>query len=215
MHLPPDGKEDMNDEISNTPSGSMEVAKLLGARQAFGLVAGRCSAADAAILRDIRENKKFLTFAPNWGEFCAKHLHLSKSHANYLIRQLNELGPAYFTLAQLTRITPDEFRALGPAVQGNALEFRGEAIALIEENAGRLTEAVGALRQTAEPEEPDAPVRTPSGKKLDRIQKTVVKSLQSLEQLARDPAVRPGANIVLYGLGREIRRLEEAWASRR
>ena len=203
----------MNNEITKTSSNEIEVAKMLGARHAFGLVAGRCSAADAAILRDIRDNKKFLSFAPTWDEFCEKHAQLSKSHANRLIRYLNELGPAYFTLAQLTRITPEEFRALAPSVKDNALEFRGEAIALIEENAGRLTEAVGALRQAGEPEAPDA--RPPARSKLDRIQRTVEKSLRSLEQLARDPAARPEANIVLYRLGREIRRLEEACAGRR
>jgi hypothetical protein len=203
----------MNDEIAKPSSTDIELAKMLGARQAFGLVAGRCTAADAAILRDIRDNKKYLGFSPSWNDFCEQHLRMSKGHANHLIRQLNELGPAYFTLAQLTRITPDEFRALGPAVRGNALEFRGEAIALIEENAGRLTEAVGALRQAGEPEAPDA--RPPARSKLDRIQRTVEKSLRSLEQLARDPAARPEANIVLYRLGREIRRLEEACAGRR
>ncbi len=185
---------------------------MLGARQAFGLVAGRCSAADAAILRDIRDNKKFLSFAPTWDEFCEKQLHLSKSHANRLIRYLNELGPAYFTLAQLTRITPDEFRALAPSVKNNALEFRGEAIALIEENASRLSEAVGELRQ---PAAPDAPASEPYRAKLDRIEAAIRRSLASLAQLARNPEARRAAAGVLEAVDREVRKIVVAWPTLR
>ncbi|HLH15564.1 MAG TPA: hypothetical protein VKX45_00010 [Bryobacteraceae bacterium] len=202
----------MNNEITKPPSNEIEVARMLGARHAFGLVAGRCSAADAAILRDIRDNKKFLSFAPTWDEFCEKHAHLSKSHANRLIRYLNELGPAYFTLAQLTRITPEEFRALAPSVKDNALEFRGEAIALIEENAGRLTEAVGVLRQPAAPE---ASTAEPYRKKLERIEATVRKSLQALVPLLHDQQAGRCAVGTLDRIGRAVGKFQYDWPSMR
>ncbi len=181
---------------------------MLGARQAFGLVAGRCSAADAAILRNIRDNKKYLSFAPNWADFCEEHLRMSKSNANRLIRLLSELGPAYFTMAQLTGITPDEFRRLAPSVKDNALEFRGEAIALIEENAGRLTEAVGALRQA---EEPEAPASDPHRAKLDRIEDTMLKSLKLLLELASDKEAQPRATAVMETINRELVLTNARW----
>ncbi len=202
----------MNNEITKTSSNEIEVAKMLGARHAFGLVAGRCSAADAAILRDIRDNKKFLSFAPTWDEFCEKHAQLSKSHANRLIRYLNELGPAYFTLAQLTRITPEEFRALAPSVKDNALEFRGEAIALIEENAGRLTEAVGTLRQQPSPE---ARAAEPNNKKIERIEAAVQKCLQSLLPLLRNPETCRCAVGTLDRIGRAVGKFQYDWPTLR
>jgi len=60
------------------PADLVEVAKQLGARQAFGLVAGRCSAADALLLREIRDSRKYLAFSPNFDEFCAQHLHMTR-----------------------------------------------------------------------------------------------------------------------------------------
>jgi hypothetical protein len=203
----------MDNEITKLSSNEIEVAKMLGARQAFGLMAGRCSAADASILREIRDAKRFLSFSPTWDEFCEKHLHMSKGNANRVIRLLNELGPAYFTLAQLTRITPDEFRALAPAVKDNALEFRGEAIALIEENAARLGEAVSAMRQPAAG--PRGGPREPWEAKIDRIDELIQKSLRSLLYLARDPEARSYAAGALDSVRRELRIVEESWVNLR
>ena len=47
----------------------LELGIMLGQRRAFGLVAGRCSAAGAECLRKIREGKVYLKFAPNWPGF--------------------------------------------------------------------------------------------------------------------------------------------------
>jgi hypothetical protein len=38
-----------------------ELGQMVGSRRAFGTVAGRCSAADAACLRRIRDEKLYLT----------------------------------------------------------------------------------------------------------------------------------------------------------
>jgi hypothetical protein len=166
----------MNDDL--------QLGKLLGAREAFGMVAGRCSAADATILRDIRDGKKYLNHAPTWDEFCEKHLHISKGHANRLIRYLNDLGPNYFTLAQLTHITPDEFRKIRAHMTDNGLEYGGEAIALIEQNTERLTSAVSALRQS------DPPTVADTWQcKLDAVEERVFKALRQLELLKQEPEV--------------------------
>jgi hypothetical protein len=182
----------MNDDIN--------LGKLLGARQAFGLVAGRCSAADATILRDIRDNKKYLNSSPTWNEFCDKHLRVSKGHANHMIRLLNDLGPNYFALAQLTHCTPAEYQRIRAYVTDNGLEYGGEAIALIERNTDRLTEAVSSLREGARPVQ-----RAEAWERhLDGVRKRLFKSLRQLEKLRQDMKSTAEAGKVVYELRCEI-----------
>ncbi len=165
-------------------AAALEVAKMLGARQAFGLVSGRASAADAAILRQIRDDRRYLALSPNFDEFCARHLHMTRRNADKIVALLNDLGPAYFTLAQLTHITPDEFRALAPAVKDNCLEYGGEAIALVEENAARLSEALEKMREAA-PASP-APAPTP-GERVQALARRFARMTEELKVLAREP----------------------------
>ena len=130
-------------------AGEFELGMMLGTRKAFASVAGRCSAADAECLRRIRDQKLFLSRAADWEEFCPKYLGLSKAQANRYIRYLEEFGPDYFEVAQLTRITPEQYRAIAPAIRERSIHLNGEAIALIPENSERVTAAVAELRQRA------------------------------------------------------------------
>ena len=114
----------------------------------------RCSAADAAILRDLRDQRQWEGYAADWGEFCAEYLHISKTAANRIIAQLNEFGTQYFEVAQLTRISPETYRLIAPSIQDGALQTNGEAIALIPENAEKVAAAVAALRTSAAKPEP-------------------------------------------------------------
>ena len=59
-----------------------ELYRWLGRRDAFSLMAGRCSAADVECIKRIRDNKLYLAVARDWEEFCEKELHMSKSNAN-------------------------------------------------------------------------------------------------------------------------------------
>ena len=136
-----------------------ELGNLLGERKAFGLVAGRCSAAHAECLRSIRESRLYKSRCPTWDEFCPKYLGLSKAFANRVIRALEEFGPAFFELAELTRITPEEFRAVAPLVKDKVLHAGNEIIALVPENANKIAAAVEKLRKAATAEAP-APIRT-------------------------------------------------------
>src|SRR5207253_4510247 len=99
----------------------LTLGRYIGRREAFNVVAARCSAADAVLLREMREKKVYLNQAKDWGEFCVQHLHLSRESADRLIRYLNEFGPSYFEVTQLTRISPATYRAIAPAIQGQAL----------------------------------------------------------------------------------------------
>src|SRR5438034_7327685 len=66
----------MSELITNEPEGdaAFDLGEMLGSRRAFSAIAGRCSAADAACLRRIREEKLFITRAATWDEFCPKFL---------------------------------------------------------------------------------------------------------------------------------------------
>jgi hypothetical protein len=136
------------------------LGEMLGRRQTFGMISGRCSAADAECLRRMRDQKLYRSRATSWNGFCPKFLGMTSRHANRIIRNLEEFGPGYFELAQLTRITPEQFRAIAPAVRDRSIQTHGGAIALIPENAEKIASAVADLRR-------DAAVR--AGKKDDRI----------------------------------------------
>jgi hypothetical protein len=130
-------------------TAAFDLGKMLGQRQAFGTIAGRCSAADAECLRRMRDRKLYLERSPTWDEFCQRYLGLSCRHANRIIHWLEEFGPGYFELAQLTRIRPEEFRAIAPAVRDGSIHAHGEAIALIAENSERVAAAVADLRRAS------------------------------------------------------------------
>jgi len=112
------------------------------------------------------DKKLYLDYAKNFNEFCQKHFHTSKENATRLIRLLEEFGPTYFEVAQLTRISPATYRAIAPAIRDQTLHHNGEAIALIPENAGKVAAAVAEVRKTVtikpavEPD-PDAPSDNP------------------------------------------------------
>jgi len=127
-----------------------DLGNWLGMRRAFGMMAGRASAADAECLRRIRDDKLYLSKTANWNDFCAKYLGASKTHVNRIIHYLEEFGPEYFHLTELTRISPEAYRAIATAVKPEGLDFDGEMIPLLPQNAQRVSEAVTELRKRSE-----------------------------------------------------------------
>jgi hypothetical protein len=136
------------------------LGRLLGQTEAFTLVAGRCSAAQAAKMKEIRDTRAYLSNAKDWREFCRKYLHTSRANATRFIKLLEEFGPAYFEVAQLTRISAETFRAIAPSIRDQALHHNGEAIALIPENAEKVAAVVAEMRPAAT-EKPAAPTPAP------------------------------------------------------
>ncbi|HUI80664.1 MAG TPA: hypothetical protein VLY24_22220 [Bryobacteraceae bacterium] len=191
-----------------TEPGDFDLGTLLGRRQAFGLIAARCSAADAACLREIRKKKSYKGLAPDWSEFCSKHLGMSLTHANRIIRYLDEFGPEYFELAQLTGVTVQAYRAIAPAVKDQALHYDGQAIALLPENAERLAEAVEKLRQRTTPE----PVRPGAEGRIARFEKRLTQMADEIHELSRsEPAGSPTRmklESVLKAAREKLQRLE-------
>ncbi|HEY9141811.1 MAG TPA: hypothetical protein VIN93_13015 [Bryobacteraceae bacterium] len=130
------------------------LGSLLGQSQAFGIVAGRCSAAQAACLHRLRQTNEFQRVTPRWREFCSQHLGIDGRNADKIISLWEEFGAAYFELAQLAPIPPNTYRALAPSIRDGALHFNGEVIELIPENSRRLAAAVAELRRAAPPASP-------------------------------------------------------------
>jgi hypothetical protein len=140
------------DEAIENPvleSGEFDLGEIIGERRAFGAVAGRCSAAEAACLRRIRNEKLYKSRSEHWNAFCIEYLGRSKRNADRIIRYLDEFGPVYFEITQLTRISPETFRAIAPAVEDHQLRTGGETITLIPENARKVAAAVDELRRAA------------------------------------------------------------------
>ncbi len=147
----------MNTQQSHpaTAEGALlDLASILGQSQAFGSVAGRCSAAQAASLHYLRHAAQFQHLTGRWRHFCSEHLGIDGRNADKIIHLWEEFGAPYFELAQLTRIPPDIYRALAPAVHDGALHLNGEVIELRPENSRRLASAVAGFRRTAPPSKP-------------------------------------------------------------
>ena len=192
-------------EVVPEGDDSFEIGALVGERKTLSKVAGGCSAADAQCLRKIRESKQYLSKSPTWEEFCPKFLGLSKGHANRLIRYLEEFGPGYFELTQLTHVTPEQFRAIAPAVRENNIHLNGEAIALLPENSDRIAAAVAELQQAAA-EAVDAPV----SKRLAVYERRFDRLIVEFAEFSRSPmslAERSQANSVLSKAVGNLKRL--------
>src|SRR5579864_8171993 len=141
----------MNESIPEVPAGvadTLDLGLVLGQNQTFGLLAGRCSAAQAATLHRLKKEGKFTRVSPTWRDFCSRYLRMSGSEADRIIQYWEEFGPGYFDLAQLIRISPKVYRALAPSIQDGVLHSNGDAIGLSVENSRQLTEAVAELRRS-------------------------------------------------------------------
>jgi hypothetical protein len=163
-----------------------ELNRWLGRREAFGLMAGRCSAADVECMRRMREDRLYLGRSATWAEFCNKYLHMGKSNANRLIGMLEKFGPEYFHIVQITRISPADYRVIAPAVSGKGIKSKGEMIPLTPENSERIGVAVQSLLASKTNKEDDE-WNTPLIKLQDQGNR-LLKRLRDLSQ--SDPDVK-------------------------
>jgi hypothetical protein len=127
-------------------AGILELGVVLGQSHAFGLVAGRCSAAQVQSLRRLRDEKLYKPCCEKWEDFCTHYLKMSRSEADRYIRLLEEFGPAYFELSQLTRISAETYRAIAPAIEDGVLHYNGKDIPLTADNSREVAAAVAEMR---------------------------------------------------------------------
>jgi hypothetical protein len=164
----------------NTTEDMFDLGAWLGRKQAFTLLAGRCSAATVVCLRKIREGKRYRALGLTWEEFCRQRAGVSRAWADKVIQQLEQLGPAWFELSSVTRITPDQFRQIADAVTDEGLSYAGDTIEIIPENAPMLAQAIEIL--TSPPADEFAP--EPPDRTLARAERSIRSALADLERLA-------------------------------
>ena len=174
----------------STIDDAFDIGTWVGRRQAFALIAGRCSAADAEILFEIREKKLFRTIEQTWEDFCARRLGMTRSYVDRVIRQFQQLGPNLYKLSCFTRIKPAEYNLIGGALTGEGLAYGGEVIALEPENAPQLAEAVEALRRDSVQEADPGDLAEQSLDKADRAMKSAIAELHRLQAMTLDDARR-------------------------
>jgi hypothetical protein len=187
--------------------GMLELGVNLGQHHAFGLIAGRCSSAQAQTLKRLREDKLYVQCDPIWREFCPKYLGMSSSQADRIISCLDEFGPQFFQLSQLTRISAETYRAIAPAIRDGAIQANGEPIELAPENARQVAAAVAELRRDALEKKPAAvPRERRVGEMLGRFT-ALVDAVQKLAA-AKDFNRRHLADTV-HCMSRDLRVLAE------
>lgn len=131
---------------------TVSVERWLGRREAFGLVAGRCSAADVECLRQIRDNKLYLENSKNWDEFCRVHLRTSRRKIDTALGQLERHGRTFFHATQMLRLTEAEFCAIKEHLTEEGAMLDGDLVAWTPENGPRIAEGLAKLRAIAAPE---------------------------------------------------------------
>jgi hypothetical protein len=142
-------------ELAAEDAALLELGVVLGQSHAFGVVAGRCSAAQAITIRRLREENLYKRCCEKWDDFCPKYLKISRREADRTIKILEEFGPAYFELSQLTRVSPETYRAIAPAIEDGALHFNGEAIPLNADHSRALAAAIAEMRSALPKKSPE------------------------------------------------------------
>ena len=141
---------------------NVALGRWLGRREAFGLIAGRCSAAEAESLRHIRDEKLYLRVARNWDEFCSVYVGASRRNVERSIHYLDEFGPVFFEIRQIAHIGPEEYRAIAGHVYAEGIQLDGSMVALAPENSLEVAAAVAELLRRAQSEsQPSRPPEPP------------------------------------------------------
>jgi hypothetical protein len=141
----------------------LRLGTVMGQSIAFGTIAGRCSAAQAAAIRQTRNEKLHLGLDLTWKEFCPLHLKMSGTQADIFIRLLEEFGPAYFEHTQSARISAETYRLVAPYISDQALHLDGEVLELNSANVQKVAQSVRESRKALmPPEEPVVAAPVPS-----------------------------------------------------
>ena len=185
-------------ELTEETTELLDLGVALGQNQTFSLVAGRCSAAQAATLLRLRQEKKYLKCAANWREFCTNYLKISGSEADRVIRLWEEFGASYFELAQLIRISPEGYRAIEPAVKERSLHHDGEAIEFDPENSRKLATAVAQLRGagTGKKTAKKSPPQREMHERLEDLERRCTGIVMEFQEISRKE--RCGENWILF-----------------
>jgi hypothetical protein len=123
----------------------MEAGLWTGRQQAFDVIAGKCTAAKAAALKELRDSRAHEGLGLTWEQFCAQYAGISRSQADDVIRRYNELGADYFRLAEIARVSPETYQSIAPRVDNGSIELNGETIPLVPENTLKIRAGIRTL----------------------------------------------------------------------
>jgi hypothetical protein len=140
---------------------SVALGTWIGREQAFNALAHHCSKARVACLKQIHDTEAYKNLNLTWEEFCPEHAGISRTHADRLISQFAEFGAPYFELTDIVPVSPAVYRQIEPVIAGGTIEFRGEQIPIIPENAVKIRAAIYALRKELECVKSEALTPTP------------------------------------------------------
>lgn len=189
--------ENLMNELSAADAELLDLGSFLGENRTLRVIANRCSAAEAAGLRRLREERKYLRVAPDWQTFCDRFLGISKSQVDRIINLHLEFGDRYFDLAQLVRISPATYRALEPALQ--EIEIRPE-------NCAEISRVVAELKDGLQPEAEPVPEIDDCLNRFDRQSALLFRELEKLLELTRSGPreidVKARMNAIVDGLSR-------------
>ena len=178
----------------NAPAddASFELGKVLGQSIAFGTIAGRSSAAQAAAIRQARNEKVHARLGLTWKEFCPKHLKMSGTQADEIIRLLQEFGPDYFENTQSVRISAGTYRLVAPFIRDKALHFQDDVLELNSANVQKVAGSVRESRRALPPPQKPAPApETPAAvpilsDRLNALDRRVTGVIAEFREIARD-----------------------------
>ena len=188
--------------VDGGQEGLVALGTWLGRRQAFGLIANRCSAADAECLKNMRESEDYKKLGLTWDEFCEQRAGVSRVYADRLIRYLDEFGANYFRLAEVMQVSAETFRLIAGSVGDNGIEFNGLNIPINRENRRKIQAAVQAARAASE----SKPARRP---KVSAMRKRLDGFLSDARAIAETSAERAELMVLLDQGLEQITRLAE------
>jgi hypothetical protein len=195
-------------ELPAADAALLELGLALGQNQAFAVVAGRCSAAQAAGLRRLREEKLYKRCTEHWDEFCATYLKISRAEADRMIRLWDEFGAGYFEVSQLMRISAETYRAIAPSIKDGALHFEGEPIELNAENSRKVAAAVAELRRELPEKKAARPIEMHERlAELDKRCEALLNEFQDISRLERQGENRQRFVSVLSKLNTALGRI--------
>ena len=160
---------------------SVELGRWMGRRDAFGLMAGRATAADIESLRRTRDDKLYRELDCTWAQFCTLHLNVARRSVDRAIGHLQEFGPAFFHITQLAHIGPKDYRAIAGHVNDKGVEADGGVVALLPENSEKVSAAVARLLKRIEPKK-----RKPTPPSFDSALRRCQSVADLLEELQLD-----------------------------
>jgi hypothetical protein len=143
------GKEKEPAGSTSADKALFDLGTWLGRHQALGMVANRCSAADAECLRSIRHGGQYKKLGMTWERFCSERAGISRAQADRLIRQLEEFGANYFRLAEVMDVSPETYRLIAGSVSDAGIQVDGETVAICPGNRDKIAIVVESARKRA------------------------------------------------------------------